>query len=141
MDKSETYRMMCEQAIKDIPDKPILPVFAIYKELWEGSHTYDLVFIDSRGHYFFEQGIYKWKTGIPSKVYPLYSQNQLQEMVKEKELCDLIDRFVRWEEDTGYIRWGDKLSSMEQLWLAFVMQDKYQKVWNGTDWIKESHNE
>ena len=30
----------------------------------------------------------------------------------------------------------DKNYSMEQLWLAFVMKDKYKKVWNGEDWIK-----
>ena len=26
-------------------------------------------------------------------------------------------------------------SSMEQLWLAFVMKSKYNKTWNGEDWI------
>ena len=25
--------------------------------------------------------------------------------------------------------------SMEQLWLAFVMKELHNKVWNGTDWI------
>ena len=25
----------------------------------------------------------------------------------------------------------------DQLWLAFVMKEKYNKVWNGEDWIKE----
>ncbi len=29
-----------------------------------------------------------------------------------------------------------KGTSMEQLWLAFVMLEKYQKFWNGKDWIK-----
>lgn len=27
--------------------------------------------------------------------------------------------------------------SFEQLWLAFVMKEKYNKTWNGEDWIKE----
>jgi len=27
-------------------------------------------------------------------------------------------------------------TSMEQLWLAFVMNEKYNKVWNGKDWMK-----
>lgn len=27
-------------------------------------------------------------------------------------------------------------ASMEQLWLAFVMKEKYNKVWNGEDWVK-----
>ena len=26
------------------------------------------------------------------------------------------------------------LKTMEQLWLAFVMKEKYDKVWNGKDW-------
>ncbi len=26
--------------------------------------------------------------------------------------------------------------SMEQLWLAFVMKEKYQKTWNGKEWVK-----
>jgi hypothetical protein len=27
-------------------------------------------------------------------------------------------------------------ASPEQLWLAFVMKEKYNKVWNGEDWVK-----
>lgn len=29
-----------------------------------------------------------------------------------------------------------KRISMEQLWLAFVMKEKYGKVWNGEEWVK-----
>ncbi len=28
-------------------------------------------------------------------------------------------------------------TSMEQLWLAFVMKEKYNKVWDGEEWINE----
>ena len=28
------------------------------------------------------------------------------------------------------------LKSMEQLWLAFVMKEKYEKTWDGTNWIE-----
>ena len=27
------------------------------------------------------------------------------------------------------------INSMEQLWLAFVMKEKYVKIWDGIDWI------
>ena len=27
--------------------------------------------------------------------------------------------------------------SMEQLWLAFVMSEKFSKRWTGTDWVKK----
>jgi hypothetical protein len=42
-----------------------------------------------------------------------------------------IDSFYHWE----YKR---QFESMEQFWLAFVMKKKYQKIWNGTGWIKEN---
>ena len=29
----------------------------------------------------------------------------------------------------------DIFASMEQLWLAFVMKEKYNKIWNGEEWI------
>ena len=31
----------------------------------------------------------------------------------------------------------NKFNSMEQLWLAFVMSEKYNKKWDGKDWIKK----
>jgi len=30
-----------------------------------------------------------------------------------------------------------ELDSMEQLWLAFVMKEKYNKNWNGEDWVEK----
>jgi len=30
-----------------------------------------------------------------------------------------------------------KWKSMEQLWLAFVMKEKYGKTWSGKDWVKQ----
>jgi len=60
-------------------------------------------------------------------------QDQLQEMVGGTSLwkivsihrhCHLIDTHV-----------PSASSSMEQLWLAFVMKEKYDKTWDGKDWI------
>ena len=31
-------------------------------------------------------------------------------------------------------KYGKCIGSMEQLWLAYVMYEKYSKVWAGTDW-------
>lgn len=36
-----------------------------------------------------------------------------------------------WDETKPYYL---KMSSSEQLWLAFVMKEKYGKVWDGEDW-------
>jgi hypothetical protein len=64
-------------------------------------------------------------------------QEQLQEMVFEKSAVSLACRFkdfiVRplFDKTTPYKFTPDY--SMEQLWLAFVMYTKYEKVWNGKD--------
>ena len=71
-------------------------------------------------------------------------QDQLQDMVKSEsgfdnsrmvglELCDLFSWYQRNRpRDIGdeMRRWP----SWEQLWLAFVMKEKYSKVWNLERW-------
>ena len=69
---------------------------------------------------------------------PLWSQEQLQEMVKAKEMCwqdSLIYSFTEWY-DENYL--GSNLfNSMNELWLAFVMWELYKKKWDGEKWVKE----
>ena len=65
-------------------------------------------------------------------------QDQLQEILfTHKEhlfpQCVLLREFIR--EGELYIL--HFLKSMEQLWLAFAMKEKYNKIWNGEDWVKE----
>lgn len=66
-------------------------------------------------------------------------QHQLQEMVRrpawffkdggdEEDSNSLLARFENSIELFMY-SW-----SMEQLWLAFVMREKFNKTWNGEDW-------
>ena len=62
-------------------------------------------------------------------------------MVKDKfpktiKLIVEFTNFVNYGTEDGIgviesITW-----SMEQLWLAFVMKENYNKVWSGNDWIK-----
>jgi len=66
-------------------------------------------------------------------------QDQLQEMVFElvqskpgkcrTRLMKLFAEFLEFVGDSGA-----NYDSFEQLWLAFVMKEKYNKVWNGNDW-------
>lgn len=64
-----------------------------------------------------------------SKYIFLPSQDQLQQMIEFKVSKGDIQRLSRF-----YIEKDIKVSSMEQLWLAFVMYEKYKKIWNGTEW-------
>ena len=64
----------------------------------------------------------------------LFRQDQLQGMV-----WDLDTWSCKFQGCWGWYVATDTLSaikSMEQLWLGFVMWDKYNKTWNGEDWIK-----
>jgi len=50
-------------------------------------------------------------------------------------LLDSIKCFhgLIYEEELGK-NYTAIFNSMEQLWLAFVMKEKFDKVWNGEDW-------
>lgn len=77
-------------------------------------------------------------------------QDQLQEMIdtQQRDWINVLEMFTIWafwgiNEYTlspSPIFYGmgipHNVFSMEQLWLAFVMKEKYGKVWNG-EWIKE----
>lgn len=62
-------------------------------------------------------------------------QDQLQEMVYYNgitgHLLNDFDRWYRIDSPQGVERW-----SFEQLWLAYVMKEKYGKVWNKEAWVK-----
>lgn len=112
------------------------------------------------GSSFWEEhwGIYD--SSITFRILPatfLPRQDQLQEMIQGKlfvredepgAILDIVsmpfdsfDRFLDLfvdGEDKGNQWWNEyalKFKSMEQLWLAFVLSEKYGKSWNGTEWV------
>lgn len=92
------------------------------------------VWLDLKGDYYYDSGV---------GACQLERQDQLQEML-EFPVGSFNDNF--WDALADLYNWSFKGSwrkfehyiplSMEQLWLAFVMKEKYDKVWNGEDWIK-----
>jgi hypothetical protein len=64
-----------------------------------------------------------------SKVKSVY-QNSLPERV-----WTLQSAFNKFTHELYTHEECDNWTSMEQLWLAFVMSEKYNKVWNGNEWI------
>ncbi len=86
-------------------------------------------------------------TFMNPSFYPVFlpTQDQLQKMVKDE--TDPYCLVLLWREG-GFDDWLSKLpewqtvgnrkfTSMEQLWLAFCMSEKYGKIWSGTEWIKK----
>ena len=85
----------------------------------------------------------KWYAEDDSGFIPLKTQDQLQEMVGCHSLFELTKLFesfcylLPWGQSphkSGGRFYGMRYTSMEQLWLAFVMKEKHNKVWNGEKW-------
>jgi hypothetical protein len=63
-------------------------------------------------------------------------QDQIQEMMNFKTYQ--VGWFSGWVHDLDYNnkeKW-QQFDTMEKLWLAFYMEEKYGKVWNGDEWFK-----
>ena len=122
MDISKEYILMCEKAEEiQISKNPHVGDFWCNKD----SHN-----IKAYGGQIREDSLestYDETIGIW-----LPRQDQLQEMVlKLYEGCHRLTwAFAVW---TRVIC----LDSLEQLWLAFVMKEKYNKVWDGEKWITQ----
>jgi len=59
---------------------------------------------------------------------------KLQEMVRVFNLKDYL-RIVCESETYRKDEYLFQFKTMEQLWLAFVMKERFGKTWNGEDWI------
>lgn len=75
----------------------------------------------------------------------LPTQDKLQEMVDPRDGSQhtLMENFWNWcNKDYSF---NTNLSNfavfktMEQLWLGYVMETKFNKVWNGENWVKEEN--
>ena len=93
-------------------------------------------YVDVDGDVCVWSGYSQWDyPGIPNKRIWLPRQDQLQDMIdwspfsyKVSTICYQIDDFYKNLDDS----WMPE--SMEQLWLAFVMREKFNKQWDGNQW-------
>lgn len=125
MDTSEKYIDICKKAVEI--QKDWLPDNAdFFGDPRDGGHG--TVYVLARRS--------DWTVG--NSVW-LPRQDQLQYMV-------ISDRYSPGRSThhmlTAFICWYQHKTkthpdSMEQIWLAFVMKEKYSKVWNGRDWVTE----
>ena len=139
MNITERYIIMCEKA-EEI-QKIWIPIVGDW--LWKGSKYLQIE--DACGlitDINFQKNEEVW----------LPRQDQLQEMLNEAILARYI-KVTAISTSMFYNRikalqlwiklsceknhYADKLLgfSGEQLWLAFVMYEKYNKIWNGEDWV------
>jgi len=131
MDTSKQYIKMCEKAkLGFVVDDycsffAYLPPYRCQCGKYVGERYKELV-CDKCGH---RVGQSLW----------LLRQDQLQEMYLNSmpdgtytKIFTLVEAFYGHFEQYGYPSYA---FSMEQLWLAFVMKEKYGKIWDGEDWV------
>ncbi len=134
MDTSETYIKMCEKSVEITSEHTLFEGDFYYWDNWRLGHPLlpnqveiGVDYHNWSGRVILKGGRYIW----------LPRQDQLQEIIATHRNTNytvrIIHEFVFWLDDTK-IGYYENLS-MEQLWLIFVMKEKYNKVWDGEDWI------
>ena len=123
MDTSSEYIIMCEFA-KELQNREV-EVGDWYADDCHGFHILglsDCLPIDKKNHAEICEESYIW---CPR-------QDQLQEM------SDYDNGIINWDFIHFLNYWNQvyikQFTSMEQLWLAFIMGSNYQKKWNGKVW-------
>ena len=114
MDVSSNYIKMCEKAVE-------------IQEPWviSGRNIGDFYYNLHTHH----RDIWKAHNKLASDFdIWLPRQDQLQEIY-----CAEYAFGLRWFYEFAIVN-QIKFNSMEQIWLAFAMQEKYGKVWDGKDW-------
>jgi len=71
----------------------------------------------------------------------LPTQEQLQEMIKENYLAEfgMVFKLWNWIDKGihhGTMNFNIKEITLTELWLAFVMHEKWNKFWTGEKWVK-----
>ena len=115
MDTSKEYIKMCEKA-KEIQEK------------WKSKRNKDGDFVAHHNKKIIILSNPVLRSGWDCYTF-LPRQDQLQEMMLPKDcgaLWIMFGAFWCKEKTEG--------KSFEQLWLAFVMKEKYNKIWDGKEW-------
>ncbi len=127
MDISENYIKMCEKA-KEIQANWVAnsgDFVVICKRKTNGEYASPSVQVIT-----FNRITAYWKDDF--HIW-LPRQDQLQAML-ERDLWWKINHFYEWVWD-GVGAYLCDSPSMEQLWLAYVMAERYNKQWVNGDWI------
>ena len=141
MDKTKEYILMCEKAVeiqKSYKNK--IDMDGNIDKEW---NVGDVLFRYGEVEVSSNEGEYGLPDRQDGEVW-LPRQDQLQEIWRQAVGCSegksATFRFVT--EIAGWLSnrlYPSKFTSMEQLWLAFVMKEKYNKIWTDKDWIQKEN--
>jgi len=153
MDTSEQYIKMCEKAGEIQGNRELLEGdFYAYirpKEGFNWLHHTRQEFIDNPSESWAEPSVCMLSDDRDYGIEHIYEdviercwlprQDQLQEMLLfpcgdfKDNFWSALDDFRDYAFSETFIPYIP--TSMEQLWLCYVMKQKYGKAWNGADWL------
>ena len=154
MDTSETYKKMCEKAeeirgcaknIRSDFEDIVSCYWAYYKKCKCGRiYNYSDKYCSECGSKLKSMKKRQVRTGqtVPEDFIWLPRQDQLQEMLKDGLSTGIFghtSRMVCYFEEHYKYRNSLGIDNMEHLWLAFVMKEKFFKIWSKSsgEWINE----
>lgn len=122
MDCSKDYILMCENSVEIQELAPVK--LTGHKHRWNNNiHILE-------GKYYYKREL----KGLNTTYTWLPTQSDLQGMIINKlNAGQLSMYFEDWRQDN--VPHLNNNYSMEQLWLAFLYDQKYNKLWSGSDWI------
>ena len=155
MDTSKEYIKMCEKAeeIQEMLDNSyytIENVFAVRAKRKQCIHEEEKLFIPYSYDKVYCERCGKKLEEYETEYIATYSQkpfhllnDEVQKFIwlpRQDQLQQMIAKFYLLPFNTFHkfcIKNQVEFNSMEQLWLTFVMWQKYHKIWNGEDWVEE----
>jgi len=135
MDTSKEYIKMCNKAVE------IQPLFKCLGDIvsWDNGRVFLVVkcYPDSVNGIRIKEWENDEEIDLASNATVfLPRQDQLQEIIEKdlhEKIYELLSMFNGFVDE--YCRTPEcNFTSWEQLWLAFVMKEKYNKTWNGEEW-------
>lgn len=145
MDISKEYILMCEKAVEiqslwspDFGDRYIVECKRNYLDgRFFRLDRYKRTLTDMKeletNEYFSYIAEYSKGYIYNSNFIWLPRQDQLQSMLPGHYTTIFEDFYEFYMDENNDI---DNYTSMEQVWLAFIMHEKFEKSWNGKDWGK-----
>lgn len=135
MDTSKEYILMCEKADEIQYLRPLDSEFqeGDFYGYYDEHHHYEGTYPDGKHIADWTSGIAydDGEYGLPykSEGYSwLPRQDQLQDMVTDYPNDIKMRRFYEWYQDNYF-------PTYEQDWLAFVMKERWNKTWDGKEWV------
>ena len=138
MDKTKRYRKQCEKAEN------------LQRDLLDGDYWFWSDESSDESDVFIAKGDGGEHKSMYGTRVILFRQDQLQKMVVYKDILTSIEDFYKFTNpglDIALATDGNVLRtiqrrenyiklflSREQLWLVYVQQKKYNKVWDGEEW-------